>query len=262
MILPPFPFPLLIHKISRYQNFSETQKGSTTILFGTLIQKIFDGKSWYSLPSPSPFLSIKFHETRTFLKHRRVPLRNVLVRCDKINSTENCYTPSFALKKEVSCGIDVCRKLLKTRFKTVSFLTVRKSWSKYLYLREKFAGASRTSCLYNQRKCDYVYPKWQFEWTSSKKLFNNWIAMSVSIQLRMLFWLENLPGFWEQTIEFTEVRFWLVVFVPGRNLLFIICGWTFENHFLNNSFWILKFSTSELTICFRNIFLLSISLVL
>ena len=50
----------------------ETQKGSSTKWFGTVIQNNFDGKSWY----PPPVLSLTFFGTRNFLKHRRVPLLN------------------------------------------------------------------------------------------------------------------------------------------------------------------------------------------
>ena len=42
---------------------SETLKGSFTKLFGTVRQKIFDGKLWY------PLLCIKFFDTPNFLKH-------------------------------------------------------------------------------------------------------------------------------------------------------------------------------------------------
>ena len=46
---------------------SETLKGSFTKFFGTVRQKIFDGKTWY------PLVCIKFFETPSFLKHRRDP---------------------------------------------------------------------------------------------------------------------------------------------------------------------------------------------
>ena len=45
VILPPSLLPLLIYKLLRYQNFSETQKFSPTKFFGTVRQQIFDGES-------------------------------------------------------------------------------------------------------------------------------------------------------------------------------------------------------------------------
>ena len=53
VILPPSSSPL-IHKIFRFQKFSETQKGSPTKFFGTVRRQILDGKSWYSPPPPPP----------------------------------------------------------------------------------------------------------------------------------------------------------------------------------------------------------------
>ena len=53
----------------------------------------------------------------------------------------------FSWSTEISGRFDVCKNSLKTNSKTVVlFLTVCKSWSKYLYLGEKHAGASRPSC--------------------------------------------------------------------------------------------------------------------
>ena len=54
----------LKHKIFRYQKFSETPKVSPTKFFGTVRQNNFDGKSWY----PPPLLSLTFFDTRDFLK--------------------------------------------------------------------------------------------------------------------------------------------------------------------------------------------------
>ena len=41
-IVTPPPSTPLIHKIFRYQEFSETQNGSPTKFFGTVRQQIFD----------------------------------------------------------------------------------------------------------------------------------------------------------------------------------------------------------------------------
>ena len=103
-----YPWHFLLPEIG------ETLKDSPTKIFGTVRQKIFDGKSWYSSPPlssinfryrkisetqhgrvplwsfrycetkeidrkswyPTPLLSLTFFDTRDFLKHREVPLRN------------------------------------------------------------------------------------------------------------------------------------------------------------------------------------------
>ena len=62
LILPP---PSLIQTFS-VPEINATVKDSPTEIFGTVRQKIFDGKSWYSLP---PLLSINFFATGKFLKH-------------------------------------------------------------------------------------------------------------------------------------------------------------------------------------------------
>ena len=70
----------------RHQNFFESMNGSSTKSFGTVRQKIFDGKFWYP-----PRLSHKpFHQrNNSETQHRRVLLRNVTVLWDKTISTEN-----------------------------------------------------------------------------------------------------------------------------------------------------------------------------
>ena len=73
LILPP---PPLIQTFSLPVIFWNTvQKGSPMKFFGTVRQQIFDGKSRYYLPPPTPppppsLLSIKFFETRNFLKQK------------------------------------------------------------------------------------------------------------------------------------------------------------------------------------------------
>ena len=79
------PAASLIPNIFRYQNFSETEKGSSSKCFDTVRQNNFDGKSWY----PPPLLSPTFFDTRNFLKHRRVPLRSFSALWDKNFPTEN-----------------------------------------------------------------------------------------------------------------------------------------------------------------------------
>ena len=80
------PTSSVIPNIFRYPKPFETQKGSSTKWFGTVIQNNFDGKSW----NPPPLLSMTFFDTRNLLKHRRVPLRNDSV--DKTILVENRNT--------------------------------------------------------------------------------------------------------------------------------------------------------------------------
>ena len=88
-------------------------------------------RRWIVIPPPS-HLSIKFSGTRKNLKHQKVPLRIFSALWDKNFSSENCDTPFFEQSIKSSCGFDVCRKLLKTEFKTVVlFLTICKSWSEH-----------------------------------------------------------------------------------------------------------------------------------
>ena len=82
----------LRHKVFRYPKFSETQTGSSTKFFGTVRPKIFDGKTWYP-----PFSSIKLFETKNFLKNSRIPLRNFSVR-QKISTKPWCPPPSYSWK--------------------------------------------------------------------------------------------------------------------------------------------------------------------
>ena len=128
----------LKHKIFRYPKFVK-HKGSPTIYFGTVRQKNFDGKSWYfpsllyinffatgnfwNTPqkcSSTNFFSalwdknistenraitlwsIKFFDTRNFLKHRRVPLRSFLVLWDKTILTKSCDTRPLSNPQHIS----------------------------------------------------------------------------------------------------------------------------------------------------------------
>ena len=61
---------------------SETLKGSFTKFFGTVRQKIFDGKLWY------PLLCKKFFDAPNFLKHWR----------DAHESFRHCETKNFRRK--------------------------------------------------------------------------------------------------------------------------------------------------------------------
>ena len=66
---------------------SETLKGSYTKFFGTVRQKILDGKLWY------PLLCQKLFETKNFLKNSKIPLRKFSALWDIKFSTENRDKP-------------------------------------------------------------------------------------------------------------------------------------------------------------------------
>ena len=91
--------PLLMYEKIRYQNFSETTKGSATKFFGTVRQKIFDGKKIVILhaSSPPPPRYKKFFDTKNFLKYRRV-LRSFSVLWDKNFPTEDRCIPFLCIK--------------------------------------------------------------------------------------------------------------------------------------------------------------------
>ena len=55
-------------------------------------------KSWYSLPPSPPLLSMKFFDTRNFVKHRRSPLRSFSVLWDNRFSIENRDIPLLGIK--------------------------------------------------------------------------------------------------------------------------------------------------------------------
>ena len=88
--------PLLIHKLFRYQKFSEKEHRRVPLRnFSALWDKKFSTILWYCLPPPPPpppFLSINFFVTRYFVKHKRVPLRSFSALSDKTIFTENCDT--------------------------------------------------------------------------------------------------------------------------------------------------------------------------
>ena len=65
----------------------QKQKGSPTKFLGFVRQQIFVENR------DVPFVGIKLFDTRSFLKHRRVPLRNDSVLPDKTILTENRDTP-------------------------------------------------------------------------------------------------------------------------------------------------------------------------
>ena len=86
---------------------SETLKGSLTEFFGTVRQKIFDGKLWY------PYYALKNFDTPNFLKHWRdaheifrhcetkipppPPLMHKIFRYPKFSDTPKCSTTKFSV---------------------------------------------------------------------------------------------------------------------------------------------------------------------
>ena len=93
------PFPSIL-EIFWYQKISETLKGSLTNFFCTVRQQLFDGKLWYSLLPPCPQLSIKFFDTRNFLKHIRGLYEKFATMRQKIINGKSWYSlpPSFIHK--------------------------------------------------------------------------------------------------------------------------------------------------------------------
>ena len=88
IVIPPL---LSIKYFFSYQKFSETaQKGSPMKFFGTVRQKIFDGKSWY----PPSFIHNFFFATGLFLKHGSEGFHYEIFRhCEKKILTENRDNP-------------------------------------------------------------------------------------------------------------------------------------------------------------------------
>ena len=121
-----------MHEKSRYQNFYETKKGSSTQCFSTVTQRF---RRRIVIPPPPHLLSLTFFDIRNFSEsHKGSPVKFFgAVRQKTFRRIVISPSPSFAYNIEISGGIDVCRKPLKTRFKTaVSFSTVCKCRSKYL----------------------------------------------------------------------------------------------------------------------------------
>ena len=73
VILPPPPPPIQTISIPE---IIATVKDSSTEIFGTVRQKFSTENCNTPYLPPPPLLSIKFFDTRNFVKHRRVHLRN------------------------------------------------------------------------------------------------------------------------------------------------------------------------------------------
>ena len=84
--------PVFILKTFWNRIFSQKQWGSLTKVFGTVRQKIFDGKLWY------PLLSINVFDTPNFLKHWR-GAHQVFRHCEtKTFRRENVIPPFSSIK--------------------------------------------------------------------------------------------------------------------------------------------------------------------
>ena len=84
---PSYPYTFSLPEIF----WNTPPKGSSTKCFGTVRQKIFDRKSWYS---PSPLIQKLFRCRKlSETQHRRVHLQKFSALWNKKFSTENLDTP-------------------------------------------------------------------------------------------------------------------------------------------------------------------------
>ena len=115
------------HKVFRYPKLMKYWRVLPRN-FSALWDKKFSTKK---LDTPLSLLSLTFFDNRNFLKHRRVPRRSFSALWDENFSRENRDTLLHKVQKSVVELMFV--NFLKTYIKTVVlFLTVCKSWSKYL----------------------------------------------------------------------------------------------------------------------------------
>ena len=86
----------LRHEIFRYPNYCDIPKCSTTKSFGTLSQKIFDGKSWYSVLIQNSvqyltfetFWNFSWFLTKFFATVRQKNRRKTVI-CKKVSEIPN-----------------------------------------------------------------------------------------------------------------------------------------------------------------------------
>ena len=131
-----------IYKIFLFQIFSEIQKYYLRKV-SVLWDKIFLTEN---RNIPLPFSCIDIFVAQFFLKFGKVRLRMFSALWDKnCWLGKSCYPVSCTYFRS-QCGIVVCRRPSKSKFKTVVFFSaVCKNWSNYLKLGEKYAGSSRPS---------------------------------------------------------------------------------------------------------------------
>ena len=90
--------PPIMHKIFWYPKFSETLKGSRGKFFSPGRQKLFGKTVMISRSVMFPLLCMEISDTRSFLKHKRVPLRIFSALWDKKISTESSDIPFLCIK--------------------------------------------------------------------------------------------------------------------------------------------------------------------
>ena len=124
---------------------NETLKGSFTKFFGTVRQKIFEGKLWY------PLLSIKFSDTPIFLKHWR-DAHKIFWHCETKNFRRKNVRPPFS-----SIEIFETRNFLKNSRIPLRFFRYCETWnfqlkivicpllSKKFFRYQKFSGRQKGS---------------------------------------------------------------------------------------------------------------------
>ena len=132
----------LIQKNFRCPKFSETKEGYPTKCFGTVRRRL-----WQKIVMHPPLLvSKKFSDTRSFLKERRVSLRNFSVLSDNDFDKKSWYTPLSLIHKIFRYQkISETQKRCPTKF----FGTVRQKFGKkivtnpYFSHQKKFAKPER-----------------------------------------------------------------------------------------------------------------------
>ena len=142
-------YSLLTQKNCRHPKFYETQKGSSTKWFSTERQNNFDGKSWQR---PPPLLSINFSASGNFLKQSTEGFPYEVFRnCGtKILNRKTCYSLiPLPTPLPLSMKIFDTRKIVKHRRVPIGDFPV---------LRDKKKFERQTSHnLVNQKR--FRYPK-------------------------------------------------------------------------------------------------------
>ena len=200
---------------------SETLKGSFTKFFGTVRQKIFEGKLWY------PLLCIKFFDTRNFLIHRSVPQQNFSALWDIKISIENRDMPPL-----IHNFFSIPEIFWKTEgflYKAFRFSPVRqklldgKSWYPHPLLSIKFFSLPEIF--------------WNTEWFPGEVFSVLWEKKSTKPWSFPLLWLKVfdtrilskhrsvllriLSALWDKNVsaEFSDVPFSCIKFCDTRNFL-------------------------------------------
>ena len=119
ILIPPLPFYSSTFWVPET---SETRKGSSTKIFGTMRHKCFDGKTWYF---PLPFLSKLFRYPK-LMKHKRIPPYGNFRYCEtKIFRRENLILPLSLIHKHFGY-----RKFSETQHRRVPLRKFSAPWDK------------------------------------------------------------------------------------------------------------------------------------